>query len=485
MQKLSLVSVFALFFIILAKSPFSESLWLDETVSAWVISGNYIDVIRRAWDFQAQSPLYFLLLKGHASFWGTSEFGLRSFSVVALLLSLVFLYLFARLYFKRQEFDAKVAGIVCLGFLVQDSVIRSLISARPYCLALLGLCGALYFVEKTRCNRLFLVPASACILLMVYSHYLFFPATLILLYLFSQGKTFAELIKSLWLYVMLLFFLLLPAAAHLLDISKKAKEYSYSAVPTFLELLKAPFPPVILVYLVCSFLLALLFCKQPITRPYLKNSKMLAFLVLWAILAPGVCFLASYFSGSSFWLERHYLWGAPAVALCIGYSAAILTPKAQSVFLMTLVGFALFRETARVWYFEDWKTASVFITEAAQKEKILVHTGLIELESPRWIESPDFETQEYLRSPLLYYGLSKDTNIISAGITKQKLETALLNAPSATIVLQNNRYFPRDQQSFRALKRITGLLTELGYTVNNQSNPQDPVQRLQIKKVLM
>ena len=43
--------------------PLTQSLWLDETVSAWLASSDWRDCFRRAATYQAQSPLYFLLFK--------------------------------------------------------------------------------------------------------------------------------------------------------------------------------------------------------------------------------------------------------------------------------------------------------------------------------------------------------------------------------------------------------------------------------------
>jgi len=49
--------------LLLLRAPLHESLWLDETLSVWVALGSFQEVIERAFLFQGQSPLYFLILK--------------------------------------------------------------------------------------------------------------------------------------------------------------------------------------------------------------------------------------------------------------------------------------------------------------------------------------------------------------------------------------------------------------------------------------
>ena len=67
----------AFFALVLLRGPFTQSLWLDETVSWWVIKDSYGELWRRTLAFQGQSPFYFILLKAFSDVFGSGEWVLR------------------------------------------------------------------------------------------------------------------------------------------------------------------------------------------------------------------------------------------------------------------------------------------------------------------------------------------------------------------------------------------------------------------------
>jgi uncharacterized membrane protein len=84
-----------------------NSFWLDEGVSVVGVSGSTGDLAAEV-KFEPQFGLYHLLLRGWAVF-GTSEFVLRSFSVVCAVLTVPVLYAITRRLFDRRVATAAVA----------------------------------------------------------------------------------------------------------------------------------------------------------------------------------------------------------------------------------------------------------------------------------------------------------------------------------------------------------------------------------------
>lgn len=121
----------------------SRSLWLDETYSAWFSALP----LRELWTsvplYETHPPMYYTLLKGWASLFGTSEAGLRSLSVVASVATIFVLAVCGRL--LRAGPMAEKAGLVAALFLaVNRGNIEFAQQARPY--GLETLCAAVAIV---------------------------------------------------------------------------------------------------------------------------------------------------------------------------------------------------------------------------------------------------------------------------------------------------------------------------------------------------
>ena len=68
--------------IFLVRAPFTASFWLDETITAWIVSGSLSSVWSRSIDFQGQSPFYYILVWAVQQMFGAQEVVLRSLSIV-------------------------------------------------------------------------------------------------------------------------------------------------------------------------------------------------------------------------------------------------------------------------------------------------------------------------------------------------------------------------------------------------------------------
>ena len=110
----------------------NNSLWLDEFGTLWTIQGDLLQVVRRAFSFQGQSPFYYLTVWACVRLLGTSEITLR---LPSLLFGVATIYTAYRL---ANDAYGKNAGVITACFLwIAPAMVQTSVDARPYALALL------------------------------------------------------------------------------------------------------------------------------------------------------------------------------------------------------------------------------------------------------------------------------------------------------------------------------------------------------------
>jgi Dolichyl-phosphate-mannose-protein mannosyltransferase len=110
----------------------NNSLWLDEFGTLWTIEGDLLEVVRRAFSFQGQSPFYYLTVWACVRLLGTSEITLR---LPSLLFGVATIYTAYRL---ANEVYGRNAGLITACFLwIAPAMTQTSVDARPYALALL------------------------------------------------------------------------------------------------------------------------------------------------------------------------------------------------------------------------------------------------------------------------------------------------------------------------------------------------------------
>jgi len=105
------------------------SIWFDEAFSAYLIQFSYWDILV----FTAEDvhpPVYYWLLKAWSTLFGTTEFALRSLSVVFGAIAIALSFVLSRRFFGRL-----VAGVSLLFMVVSPALIRYSDEARMYTLA--------------------------------------------------------------------------------------------------------------------------------------------------------------------------------------------------------------------------------------------------------------------------------------------------------------------------------------------------------------
>jgi hypothetical protein len=126
--------------------PIRSPLWLDETVSMFLIRGGFSGIMsRQIWP---DSPAYSCLLWLWTKALGPGEILLRISSVLPMLAAVYLLYRSA-----RQLFDRDVALISAIVFCLHPIVIFAAIDIRPYAFAVLALNASILALVHLRNNN--------------------------------------------------------------------------------------------------------------------------------------------------------------------------------------------------------------------------------------------------------------------------------------------------------------------------------------------
>jgi hypothetical protein len=117
-------------------------LWLDETISLFLIRGGFRGIMRQAWP---DAPAYSYLLWLWTKVMGTSEIGLRISSILPMLGAVCLLY-----YAARKLFEEDVAFIATILFVLHPIVVFASIDVRPYAFAALAVNASILILVSLR-----------------------------------------------------------------------------------------------------------------------------------------------------------------------------------------------------------------------------------------------------------------------------------------------------------------------------------------------
>ena len=208
-------------------------LWLDETVSFFVIKGGFSEIMsRQGWP---GVPAYSYILWLWTKAMGTAEITLRIPSILAMLGAAYLLYRAA-----RELFDWDVAIIAAVVFCLHPIVIFESIDVRPYALGALAITfSILTLVHLRRSNSNWLAAlfglSAACI---VYFHFLFMvilPALAICFFALKIGdrKSSGRQLVVAPLAFAVAFLPVIPGLQYMFHTSGA---HSFAEAPTLLEL---------------------------------------------------------------------------------------------------------------------------------------------------------------------------------------------------------------------------------------------------------
>lgn len=390
--------------IFLLRAPLTSGFMLDETITYWVTGGTMQDTIERAWAFQGQSPLYFMIVWLERSMGFDSEYSLRATSLIMMGLSIIPLWYCARALEIRYPLAVLPLAIFC-----DDIIIRYTMLARPYAWGIFCLTTstALLLNWMSTGKRVSFLLYPLFLALALYFQYLFLPVIIVhfLIYLtlrklHSKGK-FSSLVWA-WFATLLL---MIPGILHLASWANRSGLLSQVPLPSPTQAFARLFP-------LGSLGLPILGCLVGFLNvPFkFKPGKIQIFILLlcWAFGPTILHYVVSISGNTNIFIDRYYIWRAPGVALLVAYSLNRI--DSEKFVKLAIAVWALFMvpvEFFRRYQMDDWQQVSQFITENAPNEILLLNTGLLELDNVPYPEDP--MSIAYLTSPFTVYPVENPT----------------------------------------------------------------------------
>lgn len=396
------LGIFLIAAIVLVRAPLTESFWLDETLTVWVISGSLEEAVSRAWEYK-QSVLF------HALFWfwsqmvGTTEVGMRLPSFFATLVSTYLVFRVA----KRLG-DATAGYFAAVLFFASETSVLSALSCRPYAFAQLGflICIDSFLALRHSPSAPRTFAAIAGFFAAVAFHYLFAISYVVLLLFIYATVSPASNRRSSIIVLSSNLIAAVVGLAVVVNWSLHGPVLSFAVIPTVKNLLAEIVQPSVLVYALVPTALGLIYGGlSQFALPYRTTLVLLT----WTIAAPCIFFAASLLSGTSLWVPRYWYWQAPGVALLLGL---ILSATSRSgkwwILTLGLLGMILFREGVRQWNPEPWRELAMAIERDVKaghecSEGIELISGLIEAQDKEFVAISGH--RPYLSAPLLVYGV--------------------------------------------------------------------------------
>ncbi len=385
-------------------------LWLDETISYFLIKGGFSQIVsRQGWP---DVPAYPCILWLWTKVAGTSEIALRVPSILAMLGAVYLLYRAARELFDRDK-DKDVAIIAAVVFCLHPLVIFASIDVRPYAFGALAINASILALVRLRHNNTNWLAAmfglsAACI---VYFHFLLIvilPALALCFIALKIGDR-----KALWRQgaVALAAFALafLPVIPGLRYMFHTSGIHVFDVAPKLVDLLVTLAPGWLALIFVGAVLVAAATRRLDL-QSHLKGwpNLLCASLALVPIL---ILYGVSVGTSIHVFVPRYRLVAVPGIALCWAFLVSRIDSRAlRLLFCVALVA------TAAYPYFSSplskrheytWKYALEFVEKNASADgaPVLICSDLPEADHmPMPVGAAVKDSA--LFAPLTYYKLS-------------------------------------------------------------------------------
>lgn len=382
-----------------------ESLWLDEALAYWTISGNFEDTCTRAFDYQGQSPLYYILLWLSKNIFGNSEFALRLPSLICTLLAIWFLYRLTRLVFSET-----IAWTSTIVFIASEAAIFSATTVRPYGLAILCTTASTYYLLEWLSNRrahilakyFFFTTAS------IYAAYTYSLIVLVHLAIVILGGKIRVSLRPLSFIYFLVLLCTAPLIPHLSYLMNRS-ELKLNGLASFSEVIQFWAPLAIVILLSLSFLYSRIISQVKLdSRAFFKEifEQRNQWIVFWHLAPPLILFALSLVLSSRTLMQYRYLfWATPAFSIICGVAISHLTPNAaRSSLLLFFTILVAIADPARPITNQNWRDAISSLKEHQSKKNtsVVYYSGLVETTDQDWLNDPS--KFEYTVSMPRYYG---------------------------------------------------------------------------------
>jgi len=381
--------------------PFTSSLWLDELVTWWVIKDSLGDTVHRAFAFQGQTVIFYVLewLVRHV---GTQEWILRAPSLIEVVAAAFLMFRLA-----ERLLDREFARISVMLFVLWPAVSFESSDARPYALALLLLLGAVLMLirwldEPTGARGAAFVVLAA---LVGYAHLLFLlaipPLMLYGAYRYRERSTEVGFRRLVGAYA-LIAVLDLGLVAELVALFNRRGVLSLFDIVSFDTIARYSIPTAIFVAILVGSIIALFTVGWRFAMPSFEHST--AILLGWWLLFPTAVLIVVDLTTSIHLFEARYtLMAAPAAILLSAAIVRSIEPRmARSIILGCVAVFSVIASVHLTKVGEDWRWGAAEVNaRGTDHSVILLQAGLIESEQLDWFSDP--ERVSYLEAPASYY----------------------------------------------------------------------------------
>jgi mannosyltransferase len=385
-------------------NPMFSSLWLDETVTWWVVKDGFGDMVHRAVTYQ-QSPLYYVFAWIARVVGGNAEFVLR---LPSLLLATGAAFLFYRL--VRHLVDAETGRLAVLAFVASPWIAFAAGDARPYALALLLSVASAYTLIRWLDRARFRdgIVHGLCVILTIWAHYLFAP-TILAFWLYAALRVRRGTSKISWGQAVGVAAIIVagisPLIAQMMSLWGRRGLLSIPATPSADAFFSFLLPPLTIGAIALGGFVAFGLTRRIAIRSVTPRPLTLALGVLWAVTTPLLFYAMAVFTSVDFLSKRYSVGAVPGVALVVGWGVSRLDPvKNRNVVALVVALFSVLAFGGSIKTGEDWREAVAYINRTATPQMVvLVHPGLIESSDVDWFD--DTERRDYLLSPFSRYPL--------------------------------------------------------------------------------
>jgi hypothetical protein len=394
----------------------TDSLWLDELHTAWVVDGSWQEIGPRAAQGN-QSPLYFYAVASLTNYFGQTEIAVRLLSLIAGGVLPFAAWFLSRKLLQRDGIApayAEGASLLAAWLVAVDpTAIFFAQEARPYaCVQLLAVLHVLLFVEVLdRPTRLKRCAWIACGGLLFYLHYT--SALLIIAELafalgwfFRETRVSGKLDRSAlagWVVdVVILGLLVLPTLKPLSDIYHRRENWSLFLDRVGLWQL-ADLPVMVPWSAAALYFLVAYFVPRSSGEPKQRESSngqtanhrvssSVCILLGWLLVPIAIVAATSALDWLRLWHVRYLIAATPAAYL-LAARLPLLAPGRRSI----VVGTAIFLVAGCLSHYsldwssrhgfpqrsEDWRSAVAYLNEQPDADPILLRSGLIEADALR------------------------------------------------------------------------------------------------------
>ena len=387
-----------------------DSLWLDETLTFWVVRDGLAETLERTVQYQPQ-PAYYVFIWFWTQLAGVSEVALRIPSLLAALAACVAL---AKLGASLTR-DRETGLLAAVVFASSWNVYRESVDARSYMLGVVVLlCLALSlirWISDGRWRDAWFCGALAAVLPSLHLFFvLTYPAfALYALLRWSEARFNAKQVGLVGLLLLVGALLFLPVG---LMLAQHAGSYSFVPQPRWRNLFNvfvwgAPVAG-LLVGIALSGLSGSRSEAEPDAEPAVSigiSRESGVLLATWMFVPLLLLFAISMYTEMSIFLGRYLIPAIPAV--CLFYAIALRgiasgPARVTAVVVIALASFATHQRPQ-----DDFRGAALAVNEFTAGDDstpILLASGLIEGEDENWLRDPTLA--DYLNAPAEYYTLA-------------------------------------------------------------------------------